>query len=143
MTNKIYPVLDASSAISDHNKKVSKIAEIQSRVRKRDNNLVPVDQSDQPSLEEYMMTQGIPVSYSTKSALAKKMGMSNYNGSSQHDKMILSAMSNKDKSKNEKEVHEKESSFKDRELSIKEKSLESNKMPTAEEVAEALLGKIK
>lgn len=148
MNKKIYPVLDASSAISDHNEKVTKFGEIQSRLRKLDNNLVPLDESGEPTLDEYMMTNGIPVSFSTKQALAKKIGLHNYDGSSKQDRIMLNALGAQsekkgaeDKQKADQGNKEKEHGFKEKELQLKEKEIDAKKLPDADAIAESLMKK--
>lgn len=150
MPSRKYPVLDASSAITDYNKKVQGFGEIQNRIKKYDNNLAPLDINGQPTLDQHLMTQGIPAAFSTKYALAKSMGLSNYDGSAKHDQMLLGAIGTKqtndgdaEKTKNEQANKDREYQYKDKELALKEKEIEAKKMPGAPEIADQLMSKFK
>ena len=148
--SKKYPVIDAQSAISDYNKKIDGFKQIQSRLRKRDNNGTPLDQTDEPTLDQHLMSQGMPATFSTKQALARSVGMNNYAGTSQHDKAVLMALGGKterdnakQKEQSEQQGKDKDYALKEKELAIKEKQATASKAPSADEIAQSLMKNLK
>jgi hypothetical protein len=104
--------------------------------------------TNEMTLEQHMMANGLPPTLAGKIALARGMGMKHYNGSKEHDISLLNSSINKgarkevEESKKSEQGHkDKEHSLKEKELSIKEKESESKKVPNSDEIADSLLKK--
>jgi hypothetical protein len=157
MNKKIVPIVSASKAISDFNKKLLGFSDIQSRLKVNQPVMPQQPQEEQGmTLDSYMRMNGIPVSYSTKSALASKMGMKNYSASKEHDMELLNVLGGIDQkttiqnqSEKEQMAYDRDSEYKNKEfklknkeLELKQKEIENNKMPTSDDLADKLLSKI-
>jgi hypothetical protein len=108
----------------------------------------------QPTLDDQLRAQNMPVTFSVKQALAKKMNM-DYKGTPQEDMHILNAMNAQSENKSvekqgesEKNNSDREYSLKEIELALKEKQMEhehkankEQKMPTSDEIADKILQK--
>jgi hypothetical protein len=146
--SKQYPVIDAKSAISQHNKNTEGFREIENRMSQARINKLPMPSDGQPTLADYLASNSLPNTFSIKAALAKKIGMPNYTGKPEQDKQIMGALTNLDAKQNETKGKEQESNYKDKEfalkekeLSIKEKEAENKKGPDADAIASSIMSK--
>lgn len=147
MASKKYPVIDAQSAIKDYNKKLSGFKDIQSRMNPINlNNLEEAEEGE--TLDDFLRSNSLPNTFSTKASLAAKIGMNDYMGKPEQDKQIMKALSSINEKESEtgekkKETENKDREFglKEKELSLKEKEIEAKKMPGADEIANSLMNK--
>lgn len=147
MSPKQYPVIDAKSAIKNHNKQLEGMKVIEARMNPIDiNKSEPVEQGD--TLEDFLAENSLPNTFSIKASLASKIGMSGYSGKPEQDRQILKAMTkinekeSESKGKeNDDKYKEREFGLKEKELSIKEKEAENKKGPDADAIASSLMNK--
>ena len=139
-----YPVIDAESAITRHNKNLVNFQEILGRIRQPQEN---INGETKMTLDSYLMQSGQPTSFTVKQAMAQNMGM-NYAGTPEQDDLLLQAIQGKDQNKNDKMKSDSENQYKEKEFGLKEKQLllEEKKMntlkaPTADEIADKILNK--
>jgi hypothetical protein len=143
------PIFSAKKAIRDFNKNMIGFEEIQSRMRANQPPQQEMPQAEpQISLDQMLMSQGLPATLSVKMAQANKLGLKNYNGSVDHDNLIMNTMNSRavnkqatDQVNNDNNFKDREFGLKEKELGIKEKELEANKF-TADDVADSLISKI-
>lgn len=148
MSPKQYPVIDAKSAIKNHNKNAEGFKSIEARMAQAQLNKLPIQADETPTLDDFLAQNSLPQTFAVKSALAKKIGMDNYTGKPQQDRQIMMAMESinaresEEKGKeNEGKDRDREFGLKEKELSLKEKEIESKKMPGANEIADQLMNK--
>ena len=147
MSPKQYPVIDAQSAIKNHNKQAEGMKGIEARMNQIDiNKLEPAKEGE--SLVDFLSENSLPNTFSVKASLAAKIGMSGYSGKPEQDRQILKAMTkinekeSESKGKeNEGKDREREFGLKERELSIKEKEAENKKGPDADAIASSIMNK--
>jgi len=147
MSPKQYPVIDAQSAIKNHNKQMEGMKSIEARMNPIKLEELPPTEGE-ATLDDYLAANGMPNSFSIKASLAAKVGISNYSGTPAQDKMIMKAldmMNTKETEKgnmdNENKNKDREFGLKEKELSLKEKEIEGKKMPDASSIADQLMSK--
>jgi hypothetical protein len=136
----------AKKAVQHLNKMILGHQEMSQRL----NTLPKQEQPLQPTLEQHLLTNGLPAHLAGKVAQSRKVGMTNYNGSKEHDNLLLSILQGKGMADQAKQVQEgdqktkdREHGLKEKELSIKEQEIKNNKAPTADEVSASLLKNLK
>jgi hypothetical protein len=146
---RLYPVINADSAISDYNKKYQDFHE-NILPRLNVNKLTPQQEVAQPTLNDHLLSQGEPNYFSRRQAIAKGMGMSNYTGTKEQDQALYNALQVQGQNKAVKSQSDFETTNKDREFKLKEKELglkqeqmKASKMPTSDDIASSLLKTIK
>jgi hypothetical protein len=147
MPDKQVAVHTADKAIHKYNENLAGFADIQSRIRVPQPE-VPQEGEVRPTLNATLAQNGQPNHFSYKLAMANKAGISGYNGSKEHDDMLMGMVSAQNQQKqaneqsdNENKYKEKEFGLKERELGIKEKQMENQKGPNADEIASSILNK--
>jgi len=143
----------AKKAIEHHNKIMAHVQELHTNMenqhaRKEFEKASP--KIIEPGLEHHLVSNGLPTHFSVKMALAKQMGINNYTGTKEQDHVImtghqahLASQAEKSQLDNESKGKEKEHSLKEREVSLKERQSEAQKLPTADEIADAIIKKSK
>lgn len=142
-----YPVIDSSSAIKKFNKNVLGFQEIQSRLRPQEQPQLMT--SEKPlSLNDYLIQEGKPATFSVKMAIAKQVGMPGYVGTPEQDQAILVGIQGLNQKKADRQKFETETSLKnkefglkEKELGIKEKEIGALKPPTADEIAGSIVNR--
>jgi hypothetical protein len=148
MSPKQYPVIDAKSAIKNHNKQLEGFKGIEARMAQAQVNRMPMPSDGQPTLDDFLAQNSLPQTFAVKSALAKKVGINDYVGKPEQDKQIMMAMESINAKETEAKGKESEDKNKDREfglkekeLSLKEKEIEAKKMPDASSIADQIMNK--
>lgn len=139
-------VFTAKKAIKDYNSNLLGFNEIVASIRPRKETISPeIAPGSNP--DEVMARSGMPASFSAKRAASKSLGLNSYKGTSDDDMALGRTMQARNETRviNDKENSEK--SIKEKEIALKEKQLsqatEKMKMPTADEIAEAIIKKYK
>lgn len=131
-------VFTAKKAIRNYNENLLGFNDILTQIKPREGAMMPeIAPGTHP--DEVMARNGTPATFSAKRAASKDLGMSPYKGGVEEDMALGRVMGSRSQAQGEKAQSGAEQSLKEREFALKEKESEEQKMPTAEEIASAIL----
>lgn len=129
-------VFTAKKAIRNYNENLLGFNDILMQIKPQE---APIKPEIAPGThpDEVMARQGIPATFSAKRAASKELGLGTYKGGDENDASLGRVLGAKNESTNQQAENTAEHEMKEREMKIKESEIQ--KMPTAEEIAAAIL----